>query len=75
MTRIQAHFALARPLDDTLAQAVAGLPGNYGIYFARVAPGLDELMVEYDASRLSQSRLEALLRGVGIPVSARLTTP
>jgi len=42
----------------------------YGIQGIQVAPSLDGLTVEFDATRLLRSEVEAALAGAGIPVAA-----
>ncbi len=68
MTKVQLHYDLARPLDDALLKKIAGAHGIYGFERIQVAPSLDKLLVEYDASRLSRAKVEAALHGAGIPV-------
>jgi hypothetical protein len=67
MTKIQARFRLVRPLDETLLQRISDAHAYYGIQRIQVAPTLDALMVEYDASRLRPAEVEAALAGAGIP--------
>ncbi|MBM3758327.1 MAG: hypothetical protein FJW38_30670 [Acidobacteria bacterium] len=68
MTKVQLHYDLARPLDDALLQRIASAHGIYGFERIQVAPSLDKLLVEYDASRLSRANVAAALHGAGIPV-------
>lgn len=67
MTKVLLHYRLLRPLDDALMQRVAGAHGIYGIHSVRLAPSLDEITVEYDASRLTAQQVEAALHRAGIP--------
>ncbi len=62
------QFQLRQPLDDSLLQAISDVHAIYGIQRVRVAPSLDRLFVEYDASRLRPSEVEAALAGAGIPL-------
>jgi len=62
------HYDLARPLDHALLQRIASAHGIYGFERIQVAPSLDKLLVEYDASRLSRDKVVAALHGAGIPV-------
>jgi len=68
MTKVQLEYDLLRPLDDALLDRIAAIHGVYGM--TRVQPGAtpDRLLVEYDASRLSESQVEANLHRAGIPV-------
>jgi allophanate hydrolase subunit 1 len=68
MTKIQLHFELLRPLDETLMERIAKAHTVYGIVRIEVAPKLDALMVEYDATRLNPMEVEAVLLKAGIPL-------
>ena len=71
MTKIQIRFRLQKPLDDTMMEHIAEAHSIYGIQRVQVAPELDGLTVEYDATRLRPPEVEAALAGAGIPVTAR----
>ena len=43
---------------------------TYGIARVQVAPALDKLTVDYDASRLMKKDVEAVLHRHGLPVAA-----
>lgn len=68
MTKVQIGFRLQRPLDDALLPRIADVHSLYGIFRVKVAPSLDSLTVEYDATRLRPAEVEAALAGAGIPV-------
>ena len=68
MTKVQVRFRLQKPLDDAMLAHISDASAIYGIQKLRVAPSLDALMVEYDASRLRPAEVEAALSGAGIPV-------
>lgn len=68
MTKVQKHFRLQRPLDESLMQQIADANSIYGIERIRIAPSREELMVEFDASRLRADEVEAALQRAGIPV-------
>jgi hypothetical protein len=70
MTKVQKHFRLQRPLDDSLMQQIAEANSIYGIERIQIAPSREELMVEFDASRLRTTEVEAALERHGIPVVA-----
>ena len=70
MTKVQKHFRLQRPLDESLMQQIADANSIYGIERIRIAPSREELMVEFDASRLRTEEVETALQRAGIPVSA-----
>ena len=68
MTKVQLQYDLLHPLNDALLNRIAGIHGVYGM--TRVQPSADPgvLLVEYDASRLSEQQVEANLHRAGIPV-------
>jgi len=70
MTKVQMQFQLRKPLDDSLLQAISNVHSIYGIQRVRLAPSLDQIFVEYDASRLRPSEVEAALAGAGIPLES-----
>jgi hypothetical protein len=70
MTKIQKHFRLQRPLDESLMQQIADANSIYGIERIQISPSREELMVEFDASRLRTVEVEAALERHGIPVVA-----
>jgi hypothetical protein len=67
MTKVQKHFRLERPLDEALMQQIADANSIYGIETIKIAPSREELIVEFDASRLRTSDVEAALQRAGIP--------
>ena len=66
MTKVRLRYGLARPLDESLLERIADLHGVYG--FLRIETVPEGLLVEFDASRLSERDVEAHLRRVGIPI-------
>jgi hypothetical protein len=68
MTKVQVRFHLRKPLDDSDYQGIATAHAKYGILKITVEPGLQDLMIEYDATRLRPAEVEAALAGAGIPV-------
>ena len=68
MTKVQKHFRLQRPLDEPLMEQIAGANSIYGIERIRIASP-EELVVEYDASRLRAPEIESALERAGIPVT------
>ena len=67
MTKVQKHFRLERPLDEALMQQIADINPIYGIESIKIAPSREELIVEFDASRLLVPDVEAALLRHGIP--------
>lgn len=68
MTKVQIRFRLEKPLDDTQLQRLSDTTSLYGIQRVKLAPAMDSLMVEYDATRLRPQEVESALAGAGIAV-------
>ena len=68
MTKVTLRYDLLRPLGDDDLENVANVHGTYGIVRVRLAPSLDKLTVDYDASRLMKKDVEAELRRRGMPL-------
>lgn len=69
MTKMQHTYRLSRALGDDDLTAVSRIHSVYGIFQARVRPSLDELFVEYDATRFSANDVKAVLERNGIPLA------
>jgi allophanate hydrolase subunit 1 len=67
MTKVQIRFRLQHPLDDILLARISDAHSLYGIGRVTLAPAMDTLTVEYDATRLKPAEVEAALLGAGIP--------
>jgi len=70
MTKVTVEYDLVRALGDDDAEAVSRAHGVYGIARLRLAPTLDKISVDYDASRLSESDVASWLLRVGVPVKS-----
>jgi hypothetical protein len=68
MTKVQKHFRLQRALDESLMQQIAAANSIYGIEWIKIAASREDLLVEYDASRLRAPDVESALQRAGIPV-------
>jgi hypothetical protein len=68
MTKVQKHFRLQRALDEPLMEKIAGANAIYGIEWIKIAPSREDLLVEFDATRLRTPDVEAALQRYGIPV-------
>ncbi len=75
MTKVQLEYELVRPLTDRDAHGVADAHSWYGILRVQLTPALDKLRVEYDASRLSEQDVEAVLQRFGLPIKRQWTVP
>ncbi len=69
MTKVQLHYPLVRPLAGADFDAVAQATSYYGIVRVKVAPSLGAVEVDYDASRLSEKDVEAVLKRFGVPIA------
>ncbi len=74
MTKVQKHFRLSMPLDEQLLEQIAWANSIYGIERIVIAPTGDELMVEFDASRLRITEVESALQRAGIAVTSVFNT-
>lgn len=68
MTKVDLHFRLPRQLHQREIQRTAAAHSVYGIGRIRVTEARDEVIVEYDASRLTREQVEAILRRCGVPL-------
>jgi hypothetical protein len=69
MTKVQTAYKFYRSLGDEDLESLSKLPSVYGIFFAKVAPSLDSMLIEYDASRLTHDQLNAILETHGLPIT------
>jgi len=72
MTKVRIRFRLQRPLDNAMLARIAEVNVLYGIERVRVAPTLDSLTVDYDATRLRPAEVESALAAAGIPIAPQL---
>jgi hypothetical protein len=68
VTKVQIRFRLQRPLDEVLLARISDAHALYGIHRVKVAPTMDSLTVEYDATRLRPAEVGSALAGAGIAV-------
>ena len=68
MTKVTLHYELSRPLGDSDLENIARVHSVYGMVRVQVAPMLDKITVDYDASRLMRRDVEAVLMRHGIPI-------
>jgi hypothetical protein len=71
MTKVQIHFGLERRLDDELLTHIAKVYSIYGIQKIQVAPSMEALTVEYDATRLRPAEVRSALTNAGIPLAPK----
>jgi hypothetical protein len=75
MTKVQLEYDLVRPLTDHDATAIGDVHSWYGMLRVQLAPSLDRLQVEFDASRLSEKDVEAVLQRFGLPIQRKWAIP
>ena len=68
MTKVTLHYDLRHPLNDEELSNVAAVHSVFGMARVAVAPSLDKLVVDYDASRLSRKEVESILARYNLPV-------
>lgn len=70
MTKVTLHYDLERKLTDEEDYShIAAIHSVYGMVRVQLAPSLDKITVDYDASRLSKKDMEATLGRYGIPLA------
>jgi hypothetical protein len=75
MTKVQLEYDLARPLTDHDAAAIGDVHSWYGILRVQLAPSLNRLQVEFDATRLSEKDVESVLQRFGLPIQRKWAIP
>jgi hypothetical protein len=73
MTKVTLHYDLQHPLNEEDLARVATVQSYYGIVHLQVAPTLDKITVDYDASRLMKQDVEAVLHRYGLPLRVTAT--
>lgn len=69
MTKVTLHYDLSRKLTDDDYANVAAIHSTYGIVRVQVAPSLNKITVDYDASRLMKQDVEAVIARHGVPLA------
>lgn len=68
MTTVQTEYNLIRKVDDNDAEAIGNVYSYYGFHKIRIAPSLDRITVDYDASRMSPDDVSSVLVRFGVPI-------
>ena len=73
MTKVTLHYDLERKLTEEEDYAhIADIHSVYGMVRVQLAPSLDKITVDYDASRLTKKDMEATLARFNIPIAPRV---
>jgi len=75
VTQVELNYDLVRPLDEPDIDAIAKVHTWYGMSRVKLAPTLDKISVQFDASRLSEKEVEAVLVRFGIPIQRKWQVP
>ena len=75
MTKVELQYDLVRPITDEDAKHVADVHSWYGIFRVKLAPTMEKIAVEYDASRLTEKDVEAVLCRFQIPIVRKWVVP
>jgi copper chaperone CopZ len=70
MTKVTLHYDLERKLTEEDYANIAAVHSVYGMTRVQLAPTLDKITVDYDASRLTKEDVEAALGRYGIPIAS-----
>lgn len=70
MTSMDVAYRYSDGLDADQIQALARLSDVYGIRGLRIDEANRRIAIEYDATRLDEPRVAALVRGCGVPAEA-----
>lgn len=69
MTKVQTRFRLQKALDEASLNSLAAANAIYGIQRLKLSAAMDELMVEYDATRLRPAEVAGALAQYGVPIA------
>jgi hypothetical protein len=71
MTKVTLHYDLEHKLtEEEDYNRIAAIQSVYGMVRVALAPSLDKITVDYDASRLMKKDVEAVIARYGIPVAS-----
>jgi hypothetical protein len=72
MTAVEVVFKYAVPPTESIMRAMDNVREVYGIRRIRFNEGEQTIRVEYDATRLNESSVAALLRNTGLDLTDKL---
>ena len=69
MTKVTLHYDLERKLTEEEDYTnIAAIHSVYGMVRVQLAPSLDKITVDYDASRMMKTDVESVLHRHGLPI-------
>ena len=71
MTKVDLRYELTHPIDETLMDRISKATSLFGLLRVHPNEALNELLVEYDASRLTLAQVESALHMAGIPAKRK----
>ncbi|HXE31853.1 MAG TPA: hypothetical protein VN515_08650 [Terriglobales bacterium] len=69
MTAMDVTYRYAEGLNPDQIRALARLSDVYGIRALRIDEEARKLAIEYDATRMDETRVQGLVRGCGVAVT------
>lgn len=73
MTALDVLFRYGAQPDERVMNAYGQISDVYGIRMLRLQESNRTIRVEYDATRLTEAKVEKLLRAAGFDISEKLT--
>ena len=72
MTAVEVLFRYGAPPNESTMSALGQLSDVYGIRRLRLQESERTIRVEYDATRLTEAKVEGLLRAAGFDITERM---
>ena len=72
MTLVDVLFRYGAPPDGSAMNAFSQLSDVYGIRRLRLQESEHSIRVEYDATRLTEAKIEGLLRAAGFDITEKM---
>jgi hypothetical protein len=72
MTSVVAKFQLQGPISEAVAQRLGASYTNLGVRRISIDEAAPSIAIEYDATRMDQRGVAALLRRLGVPIGETL---
>lgn len=73
MTPVEVLFRYGVPPNESVMSAYGQLSDVYGIRRLQLQESDRTIRVEYDATRLSEAKVERLLRSAGVDITGKLS--